>query len=105
MNPNIADLSEMSDKELEKITFLRDDVGSVYPIIWSSRQKELSPNTRYMDNCPACHTLIRDNAIIFYVEQGFIDGSRNSAEPPIWCVACPECNTYSWVCEDEEDDF
>ena len=95
----------MSDKELGRITFLEDDVGLVYPIIWSSKQKSLDPRTRFLDNCPSCHARIEDESIIFYVEQGFDEGLRQSAEPPIWCIACPECDTYTWGGEDEEDDF
>ena len=105
MNPYIEDLADMSEKELNRITFLTDDEEAVYPIIWYSRQQDLSPSTRYLDNCPVCFTRIRDNAMVFYVEQGLIDGTRDSVEPPIWCLACPECETYSWACEDEEDDF
>jgi len=105
MNPSIVDLPEMSNKELEKITCLTDDEGLMYPIIWACRQEELQASTRYLDNCPMCFSHIKDSAFIFYLEQGFCDGYRKSAEPPLWCVACPECNTYSWVCEDEEDDF
>ena len=102
MNPAIQELSEMSDNELKKIACLTDDNGLLYPIIWFSKQENMKEQLRYLHDCPVCFTHIEDSTMLFYVEQGFEDGTRESAEPPIWCLACPECNTYSWICEEDE---
>ena len=96
MNPNIADLGK------ERPSVLHDDQGGMYPVILSTRQIDIDPNERYLYDCPNCYAHIAPDSWLFYVERPFVDGSRDTSEPPMWCLACPECEHYCFASEGDE---